>query len=130
MKKLSLRLFVVYLGLLIWGVIIIIHSFSLVHQRRDAYLGKFDDTLTVGNRYFQIKQGNKQGFRGNVYADGGEIISTTIPIYGIEMKWIYLFLNQHFHTVFSQKLTKISNCHRRFSDVFNSFTHSILSNLL
>ncbi len=83
MKKLSLRLFVVYLGLLIWGVIIIIHSFSLVHQRRDAYLGKFDDTLTVGNRYFQIKQGNKQGFRGNVYADGGEIISTTIPIYDL-----------------------------------------------
>lgn len=83
MKKLSLRLFVVYLGLLCWGLIIIVHIFSVVNQKGKAYKGEFADTLTVGNRYFQIKTAHKQGFRGNVYAEEGEMLSATIPIYDI-----------------------------------------------
>ena len=83
MKKLSLRLFVVYLGLLCWGLIIIVHTFSVVHQMGGAYKGEFTDTLTVGNRFFQLKTAHKQGFRGNVFAEKGEMLSATIPIYDL-----------------------------------------------
>ncbi|MBO4282464.1 MAG: penicillin-binding protein 2 [Bacteroidales bacterium] len=82
-KKLSFKLLFVYFLLLVWTVVIIARMFSLTLRMGDAYRGNFKDTLTVGNRFFQIDSGFQHGFRGNVYSSEGELLSTTIPIYDL-----------------------------------------------
>lgn len=82
-KKYSAKLLLVYFMLLIWAVVIIVRMFNLVLTKGDAYRGNFQDTLTVDDRYFRLDSSRLYGFRGNVYSDEGELLSTTIPIYDL-----------------------------------------------
>ena len=82
-KKYSAKLLVIYFLLSVWAVIIIVRMFSLVVTKGDAYRGNFQDTLTVEDRFFKLDSSRLYGFRGNVYSDDGELLSTTIPIYDL-----------------------------------------------
>lgn len=82
-RKYSAKLFIVYVLLLVWAFIVIVRMFSLVIGKGEAYRGNFQDTLTIDDRFFRLDSSRLCGFRGNVYSDGGELLSTTIPIYDL-----------------------------------------------
>ncbi|MBP5395452.1 MAG: hypothetical protein J6Y34_00420 [Bacteroidales bacterium] len=82
-RRLPVKLLLVYLFFMAWFVVIVVRMFTLVLTKGEAYRGDFTDTLTVDDRFFRLDSTRLYGFRGNVYASGGELLSTTIPIYDL-----------------------------------------------
>ncbi|MEZ5146288.1 MAG: hypothetical protein R2759_04160 [Bacteroidales bacterium] len=71
------RVFLVYLGMLLFGLAIIVKVVFIQVKEGPELLAKAD-SLTI--RYFNV-----EASRGNVCADDGSLLATSIPIFDIRM---------------------------------------------
>lgn len=95
-RDIALRLRIVYLTAVLFGIAIIVRAFMIGVVQREQWLAKKEKEVL---RYHTV-----EASRGNIYADDGSLLATSLPIYTVRLD----FQVERLRKIFPEKIDSLA----------------------